>query len=176
MTRLFLVGPRGGGKTTTARLAAERLGWEWIDMDAEIERRVGRAIADIFARDGEPRFREVEAELLDELCRRVRLVVATGGGVVLREDGRRRMRDAGVVVWLDADAGVLWGRIRGDATTAGRRPDLAGGGLAEVERIVAEREHLYRECAHARIDTSALTPEQAANEALAVLAAAPVDD
>ncbi len=170
--RLFLIGPRGAGKTTAARLAAGRLGWAWIDTDAEVERRAGRSIADIFASDGEPAFRSVEAAVLAELCAKERLVVATGGGAVLDPDSRRRMREAGLVVWLHAPAEVLWGRIRADATTAARRPDLAGGGLAEVERVLAAREALYRECAHAAIDTSARTPEEAAG-ALAALAAAP---
>jgi shikimate kinase len=142
-------------------------------MDAEVERRVGQTIADIFAQQGEPAFREMEAALLAELCGRERLVVATGGGVVLRADSRARMRESGLVVWLHADADTLWGRIQKDATTASRRPALAGGGRDEVVRVLAQREALYRECAHLLVDTSACTPEEAVERALAALAAAP---
>jgi shikimate kinase len=173
MTRLFLVGPRGGGKTTAARIIAARLGWDCLDTDAEVERRADQSIADIFAQQGEPAFRDLEAAILAELCERERLVVATGGGVVLRPDSRGRMREAGFVVWLHADADTLWARIQKDATTASRRPALAGGGRDEVVRIIAQREALYRECAHLRVDTSACTAEEAAETALAALAAAP---
>ncbi len=76
---LSLIGYRATGKTTLAKLLAERLGWEWLDADAEIERAAGKSIARIFAEDGEPAFRDLEARVVADLCRRERLVLATGG-------------------------------------------------------------------------------------------------
>ena len=89
---LTLIGYRATGKTTLARLLAERLGWDWIDADAEIERRAGKAIARIFAEEGEPAFRDLEAQAIADLCRRDRLVLAAGGGAPLRPESRRAMR------------------------------------------------------------------------------------
>src|SRR5262249_22263441 len=82
---IFLVGPRGSGKTTVARLLAEALGWAWLDADALLEERAGKSIRAVFEAEGEGGFRERESALLAELCGRQRHVVATGGGVVLRE-------------------------------------------------------------------------------------------
>ncbi len=76
---LTLIGYRATGKTTLARLLAERLGWDWVDGDVEIERQAGKSIARIFADDGEPVFRDVEAQVIAELCRGDRLVLAAGG-------------------------------------------------------------------------------------------------
>src|SRR5438445_2457666 len=145
--RIFLIGPRGSGKSTVAKLVAKELGWEWTDADAELESRAGRTIRDVFVAEGEEGFRRREAEVLAELCQRHRLVVATGGGVVLREDNRELLKK-GWAVWLTADAGTLWRRISGDATSAERRPALTGaGGKSEVELLLRTREPLYRACA-----------------------------
>ncbi len=78
-----LIGYRATGKTTLARLVAERLGWDWIDADAEIERRAGKSVSRIFAEDGEPAFRAIEVQVIAELCRRDRWVLAAGGGAAL---------------------------------------------------------------------------------------------
>src|SRR5436305_15234067 len=92
---IFLIGPRGSGKTTVARLLAERLGWDWVDVDAALEAAAGRSVRDIFAAEGEAGFRAREAAGLAELCRRRRHVIATGGGVVLDPENRQRLREAG---------------------------------------------------------------------------------
>src|SRR5437667_12110745 len=81
---LFLIGYRGTGKTTVARILAEKIGWGWIDADAALEERYGRSIRRIFEEDGEAGFREKEMAILEELCRAHNHVIATGGGVVLR--------------------------------------------------------------------------------------------
>ncbi|MFO0927779.1 MAG: shikimate kinase [Gemmataceae bacterium] len=156
--RLFLIGPRGSGKTTVARLLAERLGMGWLDADAVLEERAGTTIREIFAAEGEAGFRQREADLLAELCGLDRQVIATGGGVVLRPENRRRLRESGFVVWLTADVDTLWARIAGDATTAARRPNLTTGGRDEVAHVVATRQPYYRECAHLTVDTTHRSP------------------
>src|SRR5262249_45936351 len=92
---LFLIGPRGSGKTTVARLLAGRLGWDWSDADAVLEGRCGRSTRAVFAVEGEAGFRERESAVLADLCRLRRHVVATGGGVVLREANRALLRASG---------------------------------------------------------------------------------
>ena len=87
---LTLIGYRATGKTTLAGLLAKRLGWEWIDADVEIERRAGKSIQRIFAEDGEPAFRDLEAEVIEELCRGDRLVLAAGGRAKPGDERKRK--------------------------------------------------------------------------------------
>ncbi len=161
---IFLIGYRGTGKTTVAQLVAERLGWKWIDADEVFEARQGRSIGRIFAEEGEAGFRLMESVLLEEFCRQRQHVVATGGGVVLNKANRDRMRAAGLVVWLTADARSIHERLLHDPSTGQRRPPLTVGGLAEIEQLLLDREPLYRECANLAIDTNNRSPEGIAEE------------
>jgi shikimate kinase len=157
--RIFLIGPRGSGKTTVARLLAAALGWQDIDADAELEARADCCIREIFETEGEAGFRRREADVLADLCRRNRLVIATGGGVILREENCERLK-TGRVIWLTADAEALWARINDDSSTRDRRPALtAAAGKSEVEHLLSTREPLYRACADLMIDTTAHAPE-----------------
>src|SRR5262245_55445544 len=156
---VFLVGYRCTGKTTVARLLAEALGWRFVDADALLEERAGRTIREVFAEEGEAAFRALESGLLGELCRLERHVIATGGGVVLRPENRKQLRDSGAVIWLTADAETVWRRLQGDPTTADRRPALTVGGRAEVEELLKVRAPLYREVAHLVVDTGGRSPE-----------------
>jgi shikimate kinase len=162
-----LIGYRATGKTTLARLLAERLGWPWIDADVEIERRAGKSIAHIFAADGEPAFRDLEAQVIADLCRRDRLVLAAGGGAPLRPDSRLAMRQGGKVVWLSARPETILARMSGDATTAARRPSLTDKApLEEIIHVLQCRTPIYRQAAHLAIDTEGKTPEGLASEIL----------
>ena len=167
---LFLIGYRGSGKTTVGRLVADWLGWPFLDADTVLEERYGRSIREIFAAEGEAGFRDKESVVLADLCTRTNLVIATGGGIVLRDENRALLKRHGFVAWLTADPATLLARIQADPTTAARRPALAGGGLAEIEQLLAVREPLYRTCADVIIPVGALSPEQAAD---AILAACP---
>jgi shikimate kinase len=162
---LTLIGYRATGKTTLARLLAERLGWDWIDADVEIERRAGKSIARIFADCGEPAFRDLEAQVIADLCRRDRLVLAAGGGAPLRPESRRAMREGGKVVWLTARPETIRARMTADATTAARRPSLSNRApLAEIVELLAKREPIYRESADWVVDTEGRTPEALVTE------------
>ena len=164
---LLLIGARGTGKSTVGRAVAARLGWDFIDTDECIESVAEATIAEIFATQGEAGFRDREAEVLAELCRRQRYVIATGGGVVLRPANRELLKKSGFVVWLTASPEAAFARLQTDPTTATRRPNLtAKGGLDELRTLMASREPLYRECGDFVMETDALSPEAAADAIL----------
>ena len=172
MTVIFLIGYRGTGKTTVARLLAERLGWTWCDADHILEERFGKTIRQIFEEEGEAGFRAKETLVLDDLARRQRCVVATGGGVILKPENRAKLK-CGVTIWLTAAPEVIWQRLQADATTGQRRPNLSHGGLPEIEEMLYVREPLYRACADWTIDTSQQTSEQIIEQILAWLPSRP---
>lgn len=158
---LALVGYRGTGKSTVGRLLAERLAWSFADADVEIEARAGRSIVRIFAEQGEPAFRELESATLRDLAARDRLVLATGGGAVIRPENRRLLGDFGFVAWLRADPLVLAERLR--AETAGRPALTAAGTLDEIADVLATRSPLYDAVSHARVETDDRTPAEVAD-------------
>lgn len=159
---VFLIGYRGTGKTATAERLAQRLGWDWHDADAVLEQSQGRTIRQIFAEEGEGAFRDAESRILGELSQLDRHVIATGGGVVLRSENRANLK-RGRVVWLTAEPAILWQRMLGDHATAERRPNLAQGGLAEIEEMLRLRTPWYAECADFRIDTGTQPPDKVAD-------------
>jgi shikimate kinase len=163
-SRLFLIGSRGSGKSTVARLLAHELGWGWLDADEELEKSYGQTIRAIFASEGESGFREKESIVLAQLCRLPRLVIATGGGVVLCEHNRDLLRASGRSVWLTADVETLWRRVQNDGMTTERRPPLTIGGRAEMEEILHLREPLYRQCADFAVNTVGREPREIAAE------------
>jgi shikimate kinase/rhodanese-related sulfurtransferase len=171
--RIALIGYRGSGKSTVARLLAAQLGWAWVDADAALEERAGCTIRELFDSEGEAGFRRREATILAELCERPRLVLATGGGVVLREDNRAVLRCKTWVVWLDADADTLWRRLEADPASTARRPALSMGAapirttsnsLDEIRAILTFREPLYRQCADVIVSSANRDPAMVAEE------------
>jgi shikimate kinase/3-dehydroquinate synthase len=139
MRVVALVGPMGSGKTEVGRMLARRLGWSFIDTDAEIVAGQRRPIADIFRTDGERGFREMERAVVRSVVRGRNRVVATGGGAVLSAATRRALRDAGPVFWLTAPVDVLLQRVGKDAG----RPLLGADPRASLERLLRERDALY---------------------------------
>jgi shikimate kinase len=144
---LVLVGLMGSGKTTVSRVVAERLGRRVVDSDAVIEEATGRTVREIFADDGEDAFRSLEtAALLDALSSAEPLVIAAAGGVVLREENRRALREADAkVVWLCASPALLLERVGSGV----HRPLLDADPAGTLQRMHDEREALYREVADA---------------------------
>jgi 3-dehydroquinate synthase len=162
--RIFLTGFSGSGKSAVAALVAAALGWRALDTDDIIQERSGRSIPDIFAQDGEARFRELEAEALREAARQVDVVVATGGGIVQSAANRRLMADGGFVVCLEGRPEVLWQRLRDAGGSATERPLLAGPDpLARIRALKAQRQPFYA-LADYTIDTDDLDLPQVAEE------------
>ncbi len=169
--RVFLIGARGSGKTTAGRFVAERLGWQMIDADEEIERRAGRSIREIFDQEGESGFRQRETEVLRKIASIPNCVIATGGGAVIRPENRDLMRRSGLVVWLTADPEILWQRMQSDPRSSHQRPALTAlDGLNEMRTIVAQRREWYAQCADLTIDTSGRSPQDVAQMILDFLA------
>lgn len=139
--RVFLVGISGSGKSTVGPRLAERLGWEFIDSDRLIEERTGRRVADIFAADGEQAFRLLEVEALDELSRRERVVVATGGGAPTTQGGRDAV-NRGFSVWLDIPPMKAAVRLAMQPG-AEERPLLRGNTEARLASLLHARAPFY---------------------------------
>ena len=169
-SNIFLIGPRGSGKSCVGRLIAQKLGRKFVDTDELITQRAGKTIAEIFAQDGEQHFRELESQLLAEVASRSGQVVALGGGAILREANSRLIRSTGTVILLIAEPEQLWQRVTADAKTAADRPPLTDAeGLQEMRIILDRRRELYHRTAHAVVETSNLTVEQVAEQVLTVL-------
>ncbi|MBN1807862.1 MAG: shikimate kinase [Planctomycetes bacterium] len=147
---VYLVGPRGSGKTTVGRALAGLLCWPFIDQDDLVAADAGMSIADIFASSGEPGFRRLESAVLARLADLSGRVVATGGGVVLSPQNRSLMKRSGFVVHLDAPPTLLAERVAHDPSSARSRPPLSGapGLLAEMQSVCAERSPLYEDARH----------------------------
>jgi shikimate kinase len=170
----FLVGYRGSGKTVVGKLLADELGWELVDTDALVEHAVGMTIAEYFAQDGEAAFRQCESQALQAVTARLgageRLLVSTGGGIILDPNNVSQMRQRGVVVWLRASVDVLERRIGGDPATLGARPALQGSSsVSEVGAVLKTRLPLYEAAAHVTISTDSLTPTQVTGDALRLI-------
>jgi shikimate kinase len=161
---LALVGYRGTGKSTVGRILARQSQRTFLDADLELEARAGRSVSAILTEEGEPVFRDWEERTLAELIERTpTAVIATGGGAVLREPNRRRLRDFGFVVWLTAEPDELACRLQSDPRGLAARPALsAHGTIGEIAGALQVRKPLYREVADAVIETDGKAPDQVA--------------
>lgn len=147
---IFLVGLMGAGKTSVGRLLAKRFNKAFYDCDQEIERHTGVKIPVIFDIEGEEGFRAREAAVLRELAALHDVVLAAGGGAVVREENRRVLKQNGTVVYLRASLDDLWQRTRHDRN----RPLLqTADPRARLEQLFAQRDPLYQEVATLIVDT-----------------------
>jgi len=141
---LFLVGLMGAGKSTLGRQIARRLAKRFVDADHELEERLGVSIPTIFEIEGEAGFRDREEAVIDDLTRMTDVVLATGGGAVLRPASRERLKANGTVVYLFADPLTLWDRVRNSR----HRPMLqAVDPRQRLFDLYEQRDALYREVA-----------------------------
>ena len=151
---LVLVGMMGSGKSTVGKRCAERLQRPLVDTDEIVERIAGASVAEVFTRDGEAAFRELERAAVSDACAApTPSVIAVGGGAVLDAENRTRLRAAGLVVWLQASPAKLAARV-GDART---RPLLHDDAANTVERLDSLRRPAYEAAAHEVVDTSGLS-------------------
>lgn len=156
--KIFLIGFMGTGKSSVGRLLADRLGWARVDVDEEIVKAERRAIADIFASEGEEAFRDIEARVLADIAASGKpMIVATGGGAVLRESNRTVMLAHGCVAALKASPETIIARVERDEA----RPLLQGNAAKRVYELLEQRKHAY-DFAHVTVDTTDLTPEEVA--------------
>jgi shikimate kinase len=163
---IIFIGYRGTGKSVVAKQLGERLNIAIADSDAEIERQTGKTIADIFAQDSEAVFRDWEERVITEMLNQTEpLILSTGGGAVLRENTRRRLRNAGRVIWLTATAETILQRIQTDANSPALRPNLTNLlPLDEIVSVLQRREPLYQETATNIINTENKSIETIVNE------------
>jgi shikimate kinase len=165
---ILFLGLRGSGKSTLARKVASRLGAECVDTDKVVQERAGKSIAAIVEKSGWQAFRDLEEEVLRETCETPGSVVATGGGVVLREANRQRLRSCGAAFYLLADVPLLLERLQQEEDR-GERPALSRQSLEEeLVQTLREREPLYYECLDYLLPAEE-TPGEIADRVLQVL-------
>ncbi|HEY0283932.1 MAG TPA: shikimate kinase [Vicinamibacterales bacterium] len=151
--KIYLVGFMAAGKTTLAQALGRRLGWRAEDVDLLVEGRERRAVAEIFARDGEPYFRSIERQVIWSLLPLRHAVVATGGGTFVDPENRAAINADGLSVWIDVTLDELLARIPAD----GRRP-LANDRI-QMAMLYETRRLAYQQ-AQLRLDASRARPEE----------------
>lgn len=162
MNRIVLMGFMGAGKTTIGKRLAKSLGCSFIDTDEMIEKEQNRKISEIFEKDGEDAFRDMETELLKRLKQSNEMfVLSIGGGMPVREENRELLRELGTVIYLKTSKEEIIRRVSGDKN----RPLLQGGSLEEkVTSLMNAREQIYIETAHQEFFTDGKNPLQIASE------------
>lgn len=168
MENIILTGYMGSGKTTIGNRIAELTGYTFVDTDEMIVEQQQRSISDIFAKDGEQPFRDMETALLRQLIadNHKRLVISTGGGMPVREENRQLLKILGLVVYLKAEPKTIYDRIKGDTA----RPLLqCENPMKRIEEMLAVRDPLYEEGALVTVSVDGLSRAEAAGEVLKIL-------
>ncbi|MBG1267687.1 shikimate kinase [Nostoc sp. WHI] len=136
---LYLIGMMGVGKTTVGHLLAKDLGYRFVDTDNVIAQATGKSINELFAQVGEAGFRQLESDVLSQVCAFTKLTIATGGGIVLRRENWGYLHH-GLIVWLDAPVELLYSRLVEDTT----RPLLQDADLkGRLRSLLEQRTPLY---------------------------------
>lgn len=162
---IFLVGFMGAGKSTVGKILADKTRYTFLDADKVIEEKAGTTITQIFAEHGEPYFRNLESESLEELADDSNQVIATGGGVVQRERNWQAIKNSGISIYLKASVETIWDRIKNDTS----RPLLQVDDPVETAReLLNKRAEMY-EKADIIINTDELSLEQVADNIVNLL-------
>ena len=162
---LVLVGLMAAGKTTVGAACATRLARPFVDTDDIVEANTGMSVSDVFAQQGEVGFRQLERRAVADACATpTPAVIACGGGAVLDGDNRRRLHQAGFVVWLQAAPATLSARVKDGS----ERPLLQGRGTATLERLATVRAAAYEAAADALVDTENRTVPEVVDAVLGV--------
>ncbi|WP_198245681.1 shikimate kinase AroK [methane-oxidizing endosymbiont of Gigantopelta aegis] len=155
---IYLIGLMGAGKTTMGKKLAQALQWPFYDSDRVIEETTGVSIPMIFEYEGEEGFRDREQEIISYLTGLDQIVMATGGGAILRPENRQKLQQNGFVVYLECSIERILQRTRRDT----QRPLLQTENPRQrLEQLLQEREPLYRECADFSVDTGIMQSKAA---------------
>lgn len=158
---IYLIGFMGTGKTTVAKALRRKLCWETVDTDAWIVKKQGCAISRIFEEKGEESFRRMETEALAEISAGAEKIVACGGGVAMREENRKLMKEHGTVVLLNAEPETVLQRVKHDHG----RPLLEGRkNVAAIAELMEARRASYERAADIVVPVDGLSPEEIAEE------------
>lgn len=160
---IVLIGFMGAGKSSTGKALARKTGLPHFDTDEIVSARFGLSVTEIFVRFGEEEFRDAEAEALGQLSKAAPAIIVTGGGIVLRPENVKTLRELGRVVSLEADEETLFRRISRRATRPLLQTENPRATLVELLRV---RDPLYRAAADVRLDTSRLTHDEVADAIL----------
>lgn len=161
--KIVLIGYRTSGKSTLGQLLSQQLDMPYLDIDRGIEEHLGdQTLTEYFLEVGDKVFRQHEAQVVAEMCARDRCVIAFGAGSLKFPQSRHAAKRDGLVVYLQVPIPELWRRFQSDPLTTDTRPNLAGGGIGEIEEMMAEREPVYLECADLVIDGTRPPQELAA--------------
>jgi shikimate dehydrogenase len=165
---IVLIGLRGSGKTTVGRILAQKLGREFMEMDELVTRKAGLTITEIVEKYGWERFRDIEEEVTGEIAKMDNIINASGGGVITREKNIARLKEKGVLVWLQASLDTLVRRTGKDTD----RPPLVKGRsqFEDMEITLKERKPLYQQAADLTVNTEDKTPEEVAEAIINLLA------
>ncbi|MCP4267446.1 MAG: shikimate kinase [Candidatus Brocadiaceae bacterium] len=167
---IVLIGFRGTGKSTIGRLLAKHLGRDFIDSDQHIESSTGKTIKSIFEDEGEEGFRKIETDTIAELSKADNKVISAGGGVVLKEENVRNLKDNGFLVLLEATPEIIHSRLSQDKKTTEQRPSLTDKKpIDEIKHLIAERKPAYKSTADHTINTSYVSCEDIVNEIITVV-------
>ena len=158
---IYLIGFMGCGKTSVSIAMNQLYGKNIVEVDDRIIAKEGRSINQIFAESGENYFRDLETEMLKELADEDNIIVSCGGGMVLREENRRLMKENGVIIWLDATPETILDRVKDDDS----RPNLKGKKIVkDIEALKNKRADAYAEAADIKVDTDGKTIREVAKE------------
>ena len=146
--KVILVGYRASGKSTVGKLVSDRLRWPLWDIDCGIERKSGMTLTELYQRAGENRYRQVESEVVAEMCANDSCVIAFGAGTIIQPRNERIAGVDSLIVYLKLSAEQLWQRIAADPKSSTTRPNLSSGGLEEVVEMLARRSPTYERCAN----------------------------
>jgi len=155
--KVILLGYRASGKSTVGKLVSDHLRWPFRDIDRGIELKSGMTLAELYQRAGENRYRQVEAEVVAEMCANDSCAIAFGAGTIMQPHNERLAEVDSLVVYLKLSAEQLWQRIAADPKSSATRPNLSSGGIEEVVEMLARRAPTYERCANVTLDGQ-LTP------------------
>jgi shikimate kinase len=155
---IVLIGYRCSGKTQVGKILSAELGRDFLDIDSLIEENTGCSIETLISANGWDHFRDVEKVLIEEVSKRDKLVIATGGGVVTDEENVKSLKGNGWIVWLNGKAEVLKERMDREQSSGKIRPSLTGANpLEEIKQVLSIRKPLYEQAGDFMVDAGILS-------------------